>query len=325
MRLDEIQKIDIKLLVAFTAIMEEGSVSRAADRLNVTQPALSKSLQRLRSLFNDALFSRQAYGLSPTSRGHELYDQIRPILSSLTELMMPATLDLKKIDRLFRLAVNESELESFIEPLLAMLHYEAPNIRLSISSWGPNTNDEILANHIDIGISPLCSTPGNIRSKLVGYVENCLILSEAHPLYYKDELSLQEVLDHRVITHHMKVSNTSYFSNTLQKLQQMGYSMEPTLQTDSLLVTIQAVKRGMALVASRQIGDFFQEIMNHKQGYHPIKILPIPKEIRDISPYENRHPIEICWHERDNSDVSHRWLREKIIEFMRESPQMHQT
>ena len=60
MHLDDILKLDIKLLVAFVTIMEEGSVSRAAERLNVTQPALSKSLQRLRELFKDSLFTRQA-------------------------------------------------------------------------------------------------------------------------------------------------------------------------------------------------------------------------------------------------------------------------
>lgn len=74
MHLDDILKLDIKLLVAFVTIMEEGSVSRAAERLGVTQPALSKSLQRLRELFKDSLFTRQAYGLSPTARASELHD-----------------------------------------------------------------------------------------------------------------------------------------------------------------------------------------------------------------------------------------------------------
>jgi len=57
MHLDDILKLDIKLLVAFVTIMEEGSVSRAAERRNVTQPALSKSLPRLRELFKDSLFT----------------------------------------------------------------------------------------------------------------------------------------------------------------------------------------------------------------------------------------------------------------------------
>ncbi|MBU1294895.1 MAG: LysR family transcriptional regulator, partial [Gammaproteobacteria bacterium] len=114
MHLDDILKLDIKLLVAFVTIMEEGSVSRAAERLGVTQPALSKSLQRLRELFKDSLFTRQAYGLSPTARASELHDLIQPILNSLSELMSPNSLDLKNLDRRFKLRVDEGDLENFI-------------------------------------------------------------------------------------------------------------------------------------------------------------------------------------------------------------------
>ena len=322
MRLDALLKLDIKLLVAFVTIMEEGSVSRAAERLGVTQPALSKSLQRLRDLFHDALFTRQAYGLSPTARATELHDQIRPILSSMTELMTPTSLDIEHLKRRFRLSANESELESFIEPLLAMLHYEAPNVRMTISSWSGSSFDALLAGSIDIGICPLSNTPGNIRSKLVGYSESCIVLSEAHPLFHADELSLNDLLNHKVVTHHLKSSINGYFSNTLQKLQQQGYNMEPALETDSLMVAMQAVKRGMALVVSRAVGELFQNVMCENSQFHPVKIVAIPKEVRDIAPYDDWHPIQICWHERDNNDLSHRWFREKIIHFMRTSPWM---
>lgn len=319
MRIEDISKLDIKLLVAFVTIMEEGSVSRAAERLNLTQPALSKSLQRLRELFNDSLFTRQAYGLSPTSRASELHLQVKPILKSLTELMEPASLDIHHLDRRFRLAVSDCELESFIEPLLDYLHDEAPNIRMSISTWSENSFEGLLSGTIDIGISPLATTPGHIRTKLVGHTEGCIVVSPKHPLFGNDSLSLKELVSHKFATHHIKQNNNDYyFYNTLDKLQQQGYNLDPALETESLMVAMKAVQRGMAFLVSRSIGELFQTVMSDKDC--PIKIFPLPKEVSEIAPYEERHPIQICWHERNNNDLAHRWFREKVIQLMRKTP-----
>ncbi|AEF53585.1 MULTISPECIES: LysR family transcriptional regulator [Marinomonas] len=323
MHLDEILKLDIKLLVAFVTIMEEGSVSRAAERLGVTQPALSKSLQRLRDLFKDTLFTRQAYGLTPTARASELHDAIQPILSSLSELMSPNSLDLKTLDRRFKLRVDEGDLENFIEALLASMQYQAPNVRLSISSWGESHFEEIISGNADIGIMRVSDTPNNVRSKLVGYMSACIILSEASPLFNQTDVSVADLLAHKVVTHHLRSNHSTPFSKTEQKLRQQGHNIQPTLETDSLMVAMQAVKRGMALVTSRSIGDLFLQLMREKNNFYPVKLLEIPQEIIELDEYNGRYPIHICWHERFNNDLAHRWLREKIIAFMRESPWMH--
>jgi DNA-binding transcriptional LysR family regulator len=331
MQADDILKLDIKLLVAFTTIMDEGSVSRAAEKLGVTQPALSKSLQRLRELFHDSLFTRQAYGLTPTARASELYEQIRPILHSLTELMSPNTLDLKNLKRRFKLRADEGDLENFIEPLLASLHYEAPKLQLSITSWGDSQFEQLIDGKADLGIQRVNDTPGNIRNKLIGYMDACIVLSEAHPLFNKESVTLDELLQHRFVTHHLGHRAGGTFLKTEQKLRQQGYDLSPALETDSLMVAMQAVKRGMALVASRSIGDLFLQIMAKKTSstgcekmlFHPVKLLPIPQEVIELDEHNGRHPIHIFWHERFNNDLAHRWLREKIIHFMRQSPWMH--
>jgi DNA-binding transcriptional LysR family regulator len=324
MQLNDVLKLDIKVLVAFVTIMEEGSVSRAADRLGVTQPALSKSLQKLRDLFKDALFTRQAYGLSPTAKATELNNQILPILSSLSELMAPSVLDLKNLQRRFRIRVDEGDLESFIDPLLASVHKEAPDSRLSISGWGEESQfEDLMSGNADLGIMRINQTPGNIRSKLIGYMEACIVLSEAHPLFHQDDISLEELLAHKTVTHHLRNHQDSSFQNTANKLKKLGYDIEPALETDSLMVTMQAIKRGMALVASRSIGDLFSTMMCEKENFCTVKVLPIPKEVIEVDEYKGRHPIHIFWHERSHNDLAHRWLRENIIRFMRESPWMH--
>ncbi|BFM49598.1 LysR family transcriptional regulator [Marinomonas sp. THO17] len=323
MHLDEILKLDIKLLVAFVTIMKEGSVSRAAEQLGVTQPALSKSLQRLRELFKDTLFTRQAYGLTPTARATELHDAIQPILDSLSDLMSPSSLNLKTLDRRFKLRVDEGDLENFIEPLLASMQYEAPQVCLSISSWGESHFEEITSGNADIGIMRVSDTPNNVRSKLIGYLDSCIILSEAHPLYQQNKVTVSELLEHKVVTHHLRSDHKNSFTKTEQKLKQRGHNIRASLETDSLMVAMQAVKRGLALVTSRSIGDLFLQVMGEKSNFYPVKLVEIPDEVIELDEYNGRHPIHICWHERFNNDLAHRWLREKIITFMRESPWMH--
>lgn len=319
MNLSEISKLDIKLLVAFITVMEEGSVSRAAERLGVTQPALSKSLQRLRSIFNDSLFTRQAYGLSPTARAIELHEMIQPILHSLSDLMAPAELDLDTLKRRFKIRVNEGDLETFIEPLLAELQYKAPNVRLALSSVEEPLFDSLLSGETDMSILHLSDTPGSIRSKLIGFVPGCVILSETNPLYHKKEVTLKDLTEHRTVTHHLP-SNCNSFTEATSKLRQEGYCIEPTLETESLMVAMQAVKRGMSFFAPRPIGELFLNIISAKANFYPVKLLPIPQEFIEVDEYSGCRPIHICWHERFNNDLAHRWLREQIIHFMRESP-----
>lgn len=322
MNLNEILKLDIKLLVAFITILEEGSVSRAAERLGVTQPALSKSLQRLREIFKDSLFTRQAYGLSPTARAIELSDMIKPILNSLSDLMHPSALNLETLDRKFRIKVNEGDLESFIEPLLAELQYKAPGIRLSLSSNDELNFDDLLSAQTDMSIMHASETPGNIRSKLIGYMDSCVILSETNPLFHQKEVTFEDLLNHRSVTHHLPLNCINSLSVTANKLKNQGYCIEPTLETDSLMVAMQAVKRGMSFFAPRSIGELFLNVISTKPNFYPVKLIPLPKEIIELDEHGGNRPLQICWHERSNNDLAHRWLRERIIYFMRESPWM---
>jgi DNA-binding transcriptional LysR family regulator len=245
---------------------------------------------------------------------------IQPILHSLSSLMIPSELNLKTLKRRFKMRINEADLETFIEPLLAELYYQTPNVRLSINNCEENIFDELLTGNTDLTIMHMSDTPGNIRSKLIGYMSPCVIISEANPLFHKEEVSLDDLLKYNTVTHHLPSQASSSVTTTLNKLKQQGYSIEPTLETDSLMVAMQAVKRGMSFFAPRSIGELFLEMTQNKSNFYPVRLLPMPKEVLETDQNGGDRPVQICWHERSNNDPAHRWLREKIIHFMRESP-----
>ncbi|RDL44124.1 LysR family transcriptional regulator [Marinomonas piezotolerans] len=322
MRIEDLLKLDIKLLVSFQVILEECSVSRAAERLGVTQPALSKSLQRLRDLFNDPLFTRQAYGLSPTSRAYELSELIAPILGSMSNLLQPTQFDQATLKRRFNIKADEEMLLTFNEPMLAMLHYQAPNIRLMTSNWTQDGFDDLM-NGVDLGILNASSTPNNIRSKLVGVMDACVILSESHPLYFNEEITLSDLVKHNTVVFNIRNFRSATTCVTIEKLERLGYVIEPKIETDSIAVTIEAVKRGMALIGTAQLGEVFTDIVNFKEGLSAVRVVPLPQDAVDADPYKGRHPVQICWHERYDKDPAHKWFREQVLEFMRQSPWMH--
>ncbi|MEH6822456.1 MAG: LysR family transcriptional regulator [Motiliproteus sp.] len=104
---DELKHIDLNLLVAFNALMDERNVSRAAERMQVTQPAMSRTLQRLRDLFQDPLFIRTPKGLDPTARSLELRQPVTMALGQLITLLTPSELNPATLDRTFTLAMAD--------------------------------------------------------------------------------------------------------------------------------------------------------------------------------------------------------------------------
>ena len=83
----ELARIDLNLLISLQVLLEEGSVSRAAERLFITQPAMSKTLSRLRHLFGDQLFTRTRHGMQPTPRAEQLVSGLAEVLGDIGQLL----------------------------------------------------------------------------------------------------------------------------------------------------------------------------------------------------------------------------------------------
>jgi DNA-binding transcriptional LysR family regulator len=103
----ELAKIDLNLLIALQILLEEKNVSRAAERLFITQPAMSKTLSRLRQVFDDALFTRSGHGMQPTPRATELEKDLAAILGDISQLVSGSRFDPAQFSGEIRLALSE--------------------------------------------------------------------------------------------------------------------------------------------------------------------------------------------------------------------------
>ena len=131
---DDLGSLDLNLMLVFDAIMTDGSLSKAAKRLDLAQPTVSNSLARLRQIFGDPLFERTGHGVRPTARAIELVDPISIAINALScAASAPSEFDSASIDRTFVLEVK-SDLECLLaQPLVEAMRSQAPRARIYIT------------------------------------------------------------------------------------------------------------------------------------------------------------------------------------------------
>ena len=161
--------LDLNLLRVFLVVAETGSVTAAAARLYLTQPAVSAALKRLASAIGAPLFARRGRSLVLTARGEVLEREAKPHLTALvTAAMAPPVFDPKSSDRTIRLGLSDTHEESFLPPLSRLLAKEAPRMRLVVTSVQFRTIGSALSSGaVDLAITVADDLPrGVLRTPL---------------------------------------------------------------------------------------------------------------------------------------------------------------
>ena len=175
--------IDLKLLVVFDAIMGEHSVSRAAQRLGMSQPALSNALNRLRYLLRDQLFLRTAEGMRPTARALELGPPITRALKQIQEALEPAQFAPAGAGSDFRLTLSDHATVVILPRLLPLIQQAAPQMRLRIL---PKRNsaieDQLDSGDVDIAVGIIPRLPRRFARQDLYQDQYVCMMHRSHPL-----------------------------------------------------------------------------------------------------------------------------------------------
>src|SRR5215813_8420953 len=152
---NDLRRLDLNLLVTFQVLVREKSVSRAAERLFLGQPAMSAALARLRDVLQDEILVRTGRGMEPTTKALALYAQLAPPLESIrTTLFEQPAFDPATQSRTFRLGMRDW-VESWLMPaLVARLQQAAPRVRIAVRASDTQQGARMLENEeIDLGVS----------------------------------------------------------------------------------------------------------------------------------------------------------------------------
>jgi DNA-binding transcriptional LysR family regulator len=296
-------RYDLNLLPVFVTLMEERSVTRAAERLGITQPALSNALARLRTTMQDQLFIRERYGIQPTPVALELAPVIADALAKIDDAVLgQQEFDPAKAERQFMIAPN-SYVELALAPrIVARLGEVAPGIKLRLMPFGTDLAETgVISGTTALVLGRIVAPPDNLVVQHLMDEGLACVVRVDHP-EIGDSISREQFERMR----HVNVLPPGRLrAGLFQAFQQQGVAREVAVSVTHFLAVPEMV------AVTDYCATLPLLICRRLAGDPRLKILPAPVDLGTF-------PVEMAWHVRYRNDPAHRWLRGLIAEVARE-------
>jgi len=291
------RKIDLNLLVTLEALLAERNVTKAAERLGLSQPAVSTQLSRLRDVFGDELLAPARRGMTPTARALELEDALSRALNGVRHVLThgeafdPATAEMT-----VSIAAVDTVQSSILAPFAISIRSRAPSIRFAFRNFSSaSLEQQMEEGTIDIGITASTFAPNGLRSRKLEDSRFALIARRNHPTVHQG-LGLEQFL---ALEHVITEPNAVNFAGFTDKaLETLGHKRKIVLSVSSFLAAADIVARS-DLIA----------IVPHWVAVDHADALQVLTPPIDVPGY----PILMLWHERNHAHAGHRWLRDALL------------
>ncbi|QBK03754.1 LysR family transcriptional regulator [Hylemonella gracilis] len=296
-------KYDLNLLPVFTVLMEERSVTRAAERLGITQPSLSNALNRLREMLRDPLFIRERYGMQPTPKAEELAPVITAALASLDGVILgQQEFDPTRAQQLITIAPNSYVEFVLVPALVAKLRERAPGIRLRFTPYGSDLVETgVVSGMTAMALGRIADPPDNlIVQHLTDDGLACIVRADHPQIENKITKRQYEQLKHVNVLPPGRLR-----VGLFQALQRTGLKREVVVSVTNFLAVPEVV------AVTDYCATLPRLICKHLARDTRLKVLPSPVDLGTF-------PMEMAWHARYRHDPAHRWLRALVAETAQE-------
>ena len=297
--------LDLNLLRVFDAVMSEGSLTRAAESLAMTQPAVSHAVRRLRDALGDELFTRTAHGVRPTPAADVLWPQVRSALATLRQALAPQDFDPQRDAVQLRLAMADATAALLAPPLVAEVERTRSlvNLRvLPLTTRDPRRLLEAGEADLAVGYFPEAVTAivaqgpeSALRRACVYSTRYVCVMRRGHPL-----AASPLTLDAYCAAHHLLVSFSGRPHGYVdQALSGLGRQRR-------VVLTVNQFFTAGRVVAHSDLLTVLPEGFVDATGYRDellIRELPLT-----MAPVQ----VEMIWHLRHDDDPAHRWLRGQV-------------
>jgi DNA-binding transcriptional LysR family regulator len=289
--------IDLNLLVALHSLLRERHVSRAAAKIGVSQPAMSRALARLREMFEDPLLVRAKAGMQPTPRALELYPQIEAILAEIRGLVRPTEFTPRLATGTIRIAAPDLAVYMFVPALMRQLAEQAPSLALEVVPWAPNWRELLESGAIDLSVGVPSGGEPNIYARTLFESDWACVLRKGHPaLRGKWSIERFASLDH------VLVSLTGRGLGPLdQALADAGLSRRIALRVPyPVLTPLIVAETDLVVTTPRWLACRLAAEARLTIRRPPVAVSPIR--------------VAVLWHERSHRDPAHQWFRTLLAE-----------
>jgi len=294
--------LDMRQLRILDALVTEGSVSRAADRLGLTQPAASRALARLRQQFGDPLLLRSRHGMTPTERATQLVRTLRPLLVQLDALVAPvAPFDPARSSRTFVLSAPEYAEHLLMPGLLRRLRASAPGVRIDVRAPDPaRALDHLERGDVDLRIAWVPKALPTLRTMPLWQDRIVCVADRRHPRLRAGTITLELYLQlpHVRPLGLGRTTTGQVLDAAVERLAgrvPVCFGVQNFLTVPRMLVGTDALAtmpRALALAFAAQ---------------HPVQVIDPPLPLPRVR-------YAAYWHERSHKDAGHRWLRQLVAE-----------
>jgi DNA-binding transcriptional LysR family regulator len=300
-----LRSFDLNLLLALKALVEERSVSRAAEKLCMSQPAMSHVLRRLRSQFDDPILVKSNAGMEPTPRALALLEPTAAVLREIERIVeSPPTFDPATSRRRFVIATSDYVAVTLLPGVAETMSRVAPNVELHIRQpivGAPHIAMEKENIDLAIGYNAIFGRTSHICSQRLMSESIVCLTRRCNAAVPGDEITLAKFLERKHMLITWRGSGTGLVDDCLAK---QGLRRDISLVLPNFLATPWVLEMtDLLLCLPRRMAERFVQLA-------PLKILPVPL---DLPQYE----LMMLWHPRQEKDQAHKWLRDLLVDASR--------
>ena len=293
----DLKTLDFNLLRTFDALMDERSVTRAAARLGLGQPAVSGLLVRLRNTFGDPLFTRAKTGVVPTGRALQLAAPVKAVLANIGALLQPEPFDPATASLTVTLAATDYALKAVVPPFMTALHTRAPSLRLAVRPLDPATlGSQLERGEIDLALMPSDSAPPDLHSRRLFEETWVCALRADHPDATRKTLSLARFCALEQVL--VSLDGVRFDDATDEALAAAGRSRRVVLSVASFLLLPELLRAGdLIAVAPRRTVEPVEGIVVRK----------LPVTVAGFG-------TAAVWHDRTQLSEALKWVRKLLAD-----------
>jgi DNA-binding transcriptional LysR family regulator len=310
------KNIDLNLLFVFEVLYEVRHVTKSAERLHLTQSAVSHSLGRLRVMLSDPLFIRVPSGLQPTERAHRLAPQIRAALKEMRSLISPQLFDPATSTRHFTMSASSGYFADVIARLIAMVRMRAPNISMQVINGGPLLTRGLDEGQIDVALGAFAHVPSRFQTETLLRDELVWVSGKDHLI--GTSARRDEVLVNRprvgtasefvVDRPHASIARDEIVRHAILPFNEEVDHSSATVDQNMRIVVADAATTMSVVTTTDMIGLLPRRYVKTHARFRHVGIVQRPRNKRETV------EISLLWPKRTTEDVGLKWFLSLIHE-----------
>ncbi|NVJ57459.1 MAG: LysR family transcriptional regulator [Vibrionaceae bacterium] len=298
-----LSQINLNLLRSLQVLLDECHVSRAAERLNITQSAVSRQLSQLRELCGDPLLVRDGNRLVPTPRALAIQGRLDDLLGEFESLLSDDVFDPKTWQQEFVISSSDYVAQYILPNVISVMVEQAPKVNIAYRLWQPDYLNQFNASGIDLASTMLPEQPENISSIKIGEDKSVCLMRKGHPLLEEPSLCCERLTAYP----HLKVTGGGDKDASADVvLAELGYARRVALKVPFFSAAINA------LTSSDYLMIVPEHIAANLSNDYPLAYRPLPFDTQ-------LHQYWLMWHPKYDQDKAHQWMRELVLHAMRTS------